>query len=90
MKTLTNNVIVAGSGPAGMMAAITAAERGAAVTVLDPNAVAGRKLRITGKGRCNITNDSEPREFLENICTNSKFFKSALYSLRLKGASPYR
>lgn len=80
MKTLINDVIVVGSGPAGMMTAITAAERGIKVTVLDPNAAAGRKLRITGKGRCNITNDSEPREFLEYICTNAKFFKSALYA----------
>ncbi len=80
MKTLTNDVIVIGSGPAGMMTAITAAERGAKVTVLDPNAAAGRKLRITGKGRCNVTNNSEPREFLEYICTNARFFKSALYA----------
>lgn len=80
MKTLTSDVIVVGSGPAGMMAAITAARRGAAVTVLDPNAVAGRKLRITGKGRCNVTNDSEPAEFLKYIRTNDRFFKSALYA----------
>ena len=80
MKTLTSDVLVIGSGPAGMMAAITAAERGARVTVLDPNPKTGKKLRITGKGRCNITNDSDPRAFLENICTNGKFFKSALYA----------
>ena len=80
MKTLINDLIVVGAGPAGMMAAITAAERGAKVTVLDVNAAAGRKLRITGKGRCNVTNDSEPGEFLKYICTNARFFKSALYA----------
>lgn len=80
MKTWTSDVIVAGSGPAGMMCALTAARRGAKVTVMDPNQKTGKKLRITGKGRCNVTNDCEPRQFLENICTNSKFFKSALYA----------
>ena len=80
MTTLTSDVAVAGSGPAGMMAAVTAARRGASVTVFDPNPRTGKKLRITGKGRCNVTNDADPRTFLESIRTNAKFFKSALYA----------
>ena len=63
-----------------MMAAITAARRGARVLVFDPNPRVGKKLRITGKGRCNLTNDCQPRELLENVRTNAKFFKSALYA----------
>lgn len=74
------NLIVVGSGPAGMMCAVTAARRGLRVLVLDPNEKVGRKLRITGKGRCNVTNDAEPRELLNNLCANEKFFKSALYA----------
>ncbi len=80
MKTWMSDAAVIGSGPAGMMAAVTAARRGLSVTVFDPNPKTGKKLRITGKGRCNVTNDADPRTFLENIRTNAKFFKSALYS----------
>ncbi len=75
-----SDVIVAGGGAAGMMAAVTAAERGLSVTVLEPNGRTGKKLRITGKGRCNVTNDCEPPEFLRSVCSNPKFLKSALYS----------
>ena len=74
------DLAVVGSGPAGMMAAVTAAERGGRVTVFDPNPKTGKKLRITGKGRCNVTSDCEIPEFLQNICTNARFFKSALYA----------
>ena len=52
----TNRVVVAGGGAAGMMAAITAARFGAEVLLLEPNEKVGRKLYITGKGRCNLTN----------------------------------
>ena len=62
------------------MAAVTAARRGAEVLVFDPNPRAGKKLRITGKGRCNVTNDCQPRELLEFVRTNARFFKSALYA----------
>ena len=75
-----SDVIVAGGGPAGMMAAVTAAGRGLSVTVLEPNGRTGKKLRITGKGRCNVTNDCEPQEFLRSVCSNPRFLKSALYS----------
>ena len=74
------DLIVIGAGAAGLMAAVTAARRGANVTVFDPNRRAGRKIRITGKGRCNLTSDSTPEEFLPFVCTNAKFFKSALYA----------
>lgn len=60
-----------------MMAAITAAEAGGAVTLLEPNERLGKKLNITGKGRCNITNDSNPQELLANVPRNGKFLYSA-------------
>lgn len=74
-------IVVIGGGPAGMMAALTAARQGAAVTLLDRNRMLGRKLRITGKGRCNVTNDCTPTEVLRNIPRNSRFLYSALSQL---------
>ena len=64
MKT---DVIVIGGGASGLMAALFAARQGASVLLLDKNAKLGRKLRITGKGRCNLTNDCEVREVLNHI-----------------------
>ena len=64
-------------GPAGMMAAITAAEQGNRVILLEKMEVLGRKLLITGKGRCNITNSAEIEEFMQNIPENSKFLYSS-------------
>ena len=80
MKSSATDLAVIGAGPAGMMAAVTAARRGAAVVVFDPNPRVGKKLRITGKGRCNLTNDCRPQELLEYVRTNARFFKSALYA----------
>jgi predicted Rossmann fold flavoprotein len=60
------------------MAAITAAELGADVTVFERNGRIGRKLMITGKGRCNVTNNCTPEEFLSNVVTNPKFLNSAI------------
>ena len=74
MKT----VIVVGAGPAGLFAAIAAAKRGADVTVLERNPFAGKKLRITGKGRCNVTNNASVREVIEAVTANPKFLYSAL------------
>ncbi len=74
-----SSVAVIGGGAAGMMAAITAAEAGASVTVYEPNAVLGKKLRITGKGRCNVTNDCSPEEVMEAVTKNPKFLRGALY-----------
>ena len=71
-------LIVVGGGAAGMMAAITAAEAGARVELLERNQKVGRKLYITGKGRCNLTNDCTPSEVLANVPRNGKFLTSAL------------
>ena len=56
---MSKQVVVIGGGAAGMMAAISAAERGAAVTLLEPGERLGKKLNITGKGRCNVTNNAD-------------------------------
>lgn len=72
------SVAVIGGGAAGMMAAISAAENGARVTLIERNDRLGKKLRITGKGRCNVTNDCDTREFLEHVPTNPRFLYSAL------------
>ena len=77
-------VLVIGGGAAGMMAAISAAQNGAQVTLIEKNEKLGKKIYITGKGRCNVTNDCEVTEFLENVITNKKFLMSALYTF-----SPY-
>ena len=66
MKNGTELVVI-GGGAAGMFAAITAAQQGRAVTLLEPNARLGKKLGITGKGRCNVTNHCSPDEVLKNI-----------------------
>ena len=73
-------VIVIGAGPAGMMAAITAAKNGNKVVLLDGNDKVGKKLFITGKGRCNVTNNKDISEFFNYITKNSSFLYSALYS----------
>lgn len=70
-------VFVIGGGPAGMMAAYQAALCGAEVTVFERNPFAGKKLRITGKGRCNVTNDCTRETFLASVLTNPKFLYSA-------------
>ncbi len=72
-------VAVIGAGPAGMCAAIAAASGGAAVTVYEGNRDAGRKLRITGKGRCNITNDCTPQEFLGHVLRGKKFMYGPIF-----------
>ena len=69
--------IVIGGGPAGMMSAISAAEAGDNVIILEKMESLGKKLLITGKGRCNITNAAEMEEFFRNIPENSKFLYSA-------------
>ena len=73
----TNKVVVAGGGAAGMMAAITAARAGAEVLVLEPNEKVGRKLYITGKGRCNVTNHCGRDELMAAVPRNGKFLYSA-------------
>lgn len=73
-------VIVIGGGAAGLMASISAAERGAAVTLIEKNNEVGKKLRITGKGRCNVTNACDTEDIFKNIPTNHRFLYSAIYS----------
>ena len=72
------SVTVIGGGPSGIMAAIRAAENGANVTLLEKNNRLGRKLKITGKGRCNLTNLTDVNEIVKNIPGNGKFLYSAL------------
>ncbi|MBR3848984.1 MAG: NAD(P)/FAD-dependent oxidoreductase [Oscillospiraceae bacterium] len=78
MKQTDFDTLIVGGGAAGMMAAITAAEQGCRVRLLEKNDRPGRKLYITGKGRCNLTNDCPVQTVLENIPTNPKFLYSAL------------
>ena len=73
-----NKVIVIGGGAAGLFASISAAENGADVILFEKNDRLGKKLRITGKGRCNVTNDCSVEEFLTNVPTNPRFLYSAL------------
>lgn len=74
-----SHVIVIGGGPAGMMAAIAAARSGHQVMMLEKNEKLGKKLFITGKGRCNLTNGCETEELFRNVVTNPKFLYSAFY-----------
>ncbi|MCD8391132.1 MAG: NAD(P)/FAD-dependent oxidoreductase, partial [Firmicutes bacterium] len=73
-------VIVIGAGAAGLVAAGFAAERADEVTLVEHNDFVGKKLRITGKGRCNITNIADTGDMLAQYPRNSKFLYSALYS----------
>lgn len=75
------DLLVIGGGAAGMMCAATAADRGLKVILLDPNRQLGRKLRITGKGRCNLTNNCDIKSFMQNIPGDGRFLFSALNRL---------
>ncbi len=75
-----NNVIVVGGGAAGMMAAIIASRNGKKVTLIEQNEKLGKKLFITGKGRCNITNACDIEDLFQNVVTNPKFLYSSFYS----------
>lgn len=77
VRTMNKKIVVIGGGAAGMMAALSAAEQGAQVTLLEPNERLGKKLNITGKGRCNVTNDTDIEGLLANIPRNGKFLYSA-------------
>ena len=72
------DVVIIGGGPAGMFAAITAAKQGRSVLLLERNDRLGKKLLITGKGRCNVTNDCDSAEILQNIPRNGRFLYSAV------------
>ena len=73
-------ITVLGGGPAGMMAAITAAENGASVDLIEQNGILGKKLLITGKGRCNVTNAADRDELMRNVIRNPKFLYSAFFA----------
>ena len=79
MKKQATDICVVGGGAAGMLAAGIAAGRGYKVVLFEKNPYTGKKLRITGKGRCNLTNNSSVRDVLDNIPTNSRFMYSSLY-----------
>ena len=76
--TMTYDGIIIGGGPAGMFAAIMAAQQGAKVLLLDKNDRLGKKLLITGKGRCNVTNNCTAQEVLQNTPRNGRFLYSAM------------
>ncbi len=75
---MNRQIVVIGGGAAGMMAAISAAGQGTDVVILEPNERLGKKLNITGKGRCNVTNNCDLDTMLQNIPCNGKFLYSAL------------
>ena len=72
-------IIVIGGGAAGMAAAIAAAENGCAATIYEKNEKLGKKIYITGKGRCNVTNDCDMEGLFDSVVTNSRFLYSAFY-----------
>ncbi len=74
------NVYVIGGGAAGLMAAYAAAKNGNNVTLIEKNEKLGKKIYITGKGRCNFTNDVSPDEFLQNVVRGEKFLRGSLYA----------
>lgn len=74
---MTKDVIVIGAGTSGMMAAISAAENGARTLLIEKNSKLGRKLLLTGGGRCNVTNNRSPEEIIQHIPGNGKFLHSA-------------
>ena len=72
-------IVVIGGGAAGMAAAIAAAEGGSIVTIYEKNEKLGKKIYITGKGRCNVTNDCDMEGLFDSVVTNSRFLYSAFY-----------
>jgi len=78
---MKRHVIVIGGGAAGMMAAIAAAGQGAEVTLLEKNEKTGKKIYITGKGRCNLTNACKKEAFFEHVISNGKFLYSAFHQM---------
>lgn len=74
------SVAVIGGGAAGLLCAAVAGEAGAEVTLFEKNEKVGRKLAITGKGRCNLTNNCDPQEFIKSVVSNPRFLMSSIYS----------
>ncbi len=74
-----SKVLIVGGGAAGMFASVFAAKHGHEVHVFEKNEKLGKKLYITGKGRCNLTNACDMEELFQSVCTNAKFLYSAFY-----------
>lgn len=74
------NILVIGAGASGLMAAAAASAAGASVTVLEQNEKAGKKIYITGKGRCNLTNDCATSDFFDHVVTNPKFLYHCIHA----------
>ena len=72
-------IAVIGGGAAGMMAALAAAQQGCRVTIYEKNEKLGKKIYITGKGRCNVTNDCDMDALFDSVVTNKRFLYSAFY-----------
>lgn len=83
------DLVVIGGGAAGLMCAVTAAERGIKTAIIEPNDKLGRKLRITGKGRCNVTNNCDVRQFMENIPGDGRFLYSAFNHFSAQSAMAF-
>jgi len=79
-----SNILVVGGGPSGIMSAITAAKNGNEVILIERNGELGRKLRVTGGGRCNFTNYREIEDFFDKVVTNKKFLYSSFYTFTNK------
>ncbi len=77
---MNDRTVVVGAGAAGCMAAVTAAQNGSRVTLIDKNSKIGRKLLITGKGRCNVTNNCDMDTLISSVTSNGKFLYSAFSS----------
>ena len=86
MEYYSKRICVVGGGAAGMMAAGTATLYGADVTIFESTDRLGKKLAITGKGRCNVTNNCTVQEFLENVTKNPRFLYSALNTFDTESA----
>ncbi len=82
-------VVVIGGGPAGMMAAISASEKRNEVLLLEKNKTLGKKLLITGKGRCNITSSLNMDKFIKNIPGNRKIFIQCISKLHESGYNQF-
>ena len=78
MNTLNTDAVIIGGGAAGLLAAGYLGQKGMKTLIVEPNKLLGKKLRITGKGRCNVTNNCEVRQFLENVPVNGKFLYGAV------------